>query len=161
MNYNDSFTLLNWFNAFQNLSETKVTREFAILNPKLAALACKYEVDPTALIKFGMTPCDRGLKREALQTFRIVQAHFDGKNAKLKEVANLAEETEQLKTGIQNHPLYNAEKQKAVDFKNQGHSWSDLENNKDLSYKRDTIQKYAKATKQRLKRGKSGRPVKE
>lgn len=60
---------------------------------------------------------------------------------------------------IENHPEYDAEKQKAVDFKKNGESWSDLESNPDIKYGRTATTNYAKATDQLpLKKANSGRP---
>lgn len=61
---------------------------------------------------------------------------------------------------IERHPLFHAEKQAAVDFKNRPHSWSELESNLDIKYGKTAITVYAKATDQLpFQSGKSGRPA--
>ena len=55
-------------------------------------------------------------------------------------------------------PYFDADKQKALDFKNEGHSWSEVADNRDLKFKRDSIVNYAKKTGQKIRKGKPGRP---
>ena len=57
---------------------------------------------------------------------------------------------------IEDHPKYDAEKQKSLNFKNDGNSWNDLRVNGMLSA--STVSRYAKATEQEIVGAKPGRP---
>lgn len=53
---------------------------------------------------------------------------------------------------------YDKAKQDALDFKNDGHSWTDVKNNPNLKFKRDAIVNYAKLTRQVVEQNPPGRP---
>ena len=58
---------------------------------------------------------------------------------------------------IQNHSEFNEEKQACLDFKNAEHSWSEMEENPELKFKRDAITTYATKTGQTNHPSKPGR----
>ena len=60
---------------------------------------------------------------------------------------------------IEQHANFDKEKQECLDFKNSGRSWREMEENKELKFKTDTIKQYAKDTGQQWTQSKAGRPA--
>ena len=57
------------------------------------------------------------------------------------------------------HHAYDEEKQRSLDFQNAGHSWTEMERNDELSFKRNAVVNYANATDQTILKKKPGRPA--